>query len=36
MGLTYVNDVTFPIDHDVAVMTILDLENVARYGIRCH
>jgi len=34
--LTNVNDVTLPINHDVAIMTILDLENVARYGICSH
>jgi len=31
-----VNDVAFPIDHDVTVVAVLDLEYVARYGVRCH
>lgn len=30
------NDVTLPVNHDVAVVSILDLQNVARYGIRGH
>ena len=29
-------DVTFPVDHDIAIVTVLDLKYIARYGVRCH
>lgn len=35
-ALTDVDYVSLPVDHDIAIMTVLDLEYIARYGIRCH
>lgn len=31
-----VDDVALPIDHDVAIMTVLDLKNIACYGVCSH
>jgi hypothetical protein len=33
---TDVDDVTLLVDHDVAIMTVLDLKNITCYGIRSH
>ena len=33
---TYVDDMTLPVDHDVAIVTVLDLKNITRYGICSH
>jgi hypothetical protein len=33
---TDVDDVTLPVDHDVAIMTVLDLKNITRYGVCGH
>src|ERR1700761_1476994 len=33
---TNVDNVAFAVDHDVAIVAVLDLEYIARYGIRCH
>jgi hypothetical protein len=35
-GRTDVDDVTLLVDHDVAIVAVLDLKNVTRYGIRSH
>ena len=33
---TNVDYVAFAVDHDIAIVAVLDLEYVARYGVRCH
>ena len=33
---TNVDNVAFAVDHDVAIVAVLDLEYIARYGVRCH
>ena len=33
---TNVDNVAFAVDHDVAVVAVLYLEYIARYGVRCH
>ena len=33
---TYVYDVPFGIDHDVTIVSVLDLQNIARHRVRCH
>ena len=33
---TDVNDVTLLINHDIAIVAVLDLKNITRYGICSH